>query len=67
MKHIMLRAIFQLFFNAEFVCSVGKYQPPSEARERFLDRERAEPENINYKFYFAPKLSSICINQNCSM
>jgi len=39
MKHIMLRAIFQFFFeNAEFVCSVDKYYP-SVVKERFLVRD----------------------------
>jgi len=51
MKHIMLRAIFH-FLNVEFVCSVDKRQPLSEAQERSLDREGAE--TIKYKFRFAP-------------
>jgi len=29
--------------------------------------EGAEPENLKYKFHFAPKLPSNCINQKCSM
>jgi len=34
--------------NAEFVCSVNKYQPLLVARERFLDREGPRrTENIN--------------------
>jgi len=26
-------------------------------RERFFDREEARPENIKYKFYFAPQIA----------
>jgi len=33
------------------------------ARERVLDRVWGWAENIKYKFLFAPKLPSICINQ----
>jgi len=42
---------------------VNKYQPHSVARKRFLDREEAR----KYKFRFAPKLPSFCINQKCLM
>jgi len=38
-------------------------QPPLVARERFSDREGTE--KIKYKFRFAPKFPSICINQKC--
>jgi len=33
----------------------------------FCTGREAEPENIKYKFHFAPKVPSICINQKCSM
>jgi len=66
MKHNMLRAIFLIFiFNSEFVCSVDKHRPPQWYRDDLWTGNGAE--NIKHKFRFAPKLSSIYINQKCSM
>jgi len=60
----MLRAIFHFLKIAEFVCSVDKYQlhPLSGARTIF-----GKGGGRKYNFRFAPKFSSICINQKCSM
>jgi len=56
-----------IFLFAEFVCSVDKYQLLQWRGDGFWTGKEAKPENIKYKFYFAPKLPNICINQKCSM
>jgi len=40
---------------------------PLSGVETIFGHGEEEPENIKYKFYFIPKLPSICINQKCSM
>jgi len=58
-----------IFFlkNAEFACSVDKYQPPpSVEQKRFLYREGIKKYKI-IKFRFAPKLPRFSINKKCSM
>jgi len=64
MKDIMLRAIFE-FFNAEFVCSIDKYQPLQWCENGFWTG-RGQSQKT-YMFHFALKLPSICINHKCSM
>jgi len=61
MKHIMLRAIFQFFLNAEFVVGSINISPTQWCGNDFWT---GGAENIKYKFRFAPKLPSIGINQN---
>jgi len=48
-----------------FVASIN-ISPLSGVRTVY-GQEGAEPGNIYYKFYFAPKWPSICFNQKCSI
>jgi len=64
MKHIILRAIFQIILkNAEFVCSIDKYQTLSDGKTIF--GQEGDQKYRIIKFRFAPKLPSI--NQKCTM
>jgi len=59
----MLRAIFKLFLMLNLLVVLINISLP----QWHGNGRRAKPENTKYKFQFAPKLLSICINQKCSM
>jgi len=59
MKHIIFASNISIFLK--FSYSVDKYQPPQWSRNVFWTGREAE--DTKYKFRFAPKLPSICINQ----